>query len=107
MKQLFTKLFEKIGFSIKEGNVYSSVRLQSFIILLPILLMTFTFIGFEITTFAMCIYLGKAYYISSEIIVIFGMILSHHLALVFSRKKSQSIAEIKGKDSTEEETAEK
>jgi len=102
MKQIFTKFFEKIGFSIQEGNLHSSTRLQSYIILTPILLMTLIFIGFEITTFGVCIYSGTIYKISTEIIVIFGMLLSHHLAILFSRKKSQSIQDIKGDDQKKE-----
>lgn len=102
MKQTILKnLFEKIGFSVLEGNKHSSARLQSYIVLIPILLMTLIFIGFEITTFGICIYSGTVYKISSEIIVVFGMLLSHHLAVLFSRKKSQSIEEIKGTDSVE------
>lgn len=102
MRQLIQQLFQKIGFSILEGNKHSSSRLQSYIVLLPILFMSIIFIGFEITSFIVCMYSGADYYISSEIIVIFGMLLSHHLALIFSRKKSQSIEEIKGEDTKEE-----
>ena len=36
------------------------------------------------------------YHISGEILVVFGMLLSHHLALIFTRNKSQGINEIKG-----------
>jgi len=96
-KELLLKFFDKIGLSIKEGNQHSSVRVQSYIILIPILIMSLIFTGFEITTFALAIYKGTIYKISSEIIVIYGMLLSHHLAVLFSRKKSQSISEIKDK----------
>lgn len=99
MKRLFSTLFQKIGFSILEGNKHSSSRIQSYIVLAPIILMALIFLGFEITAFAFCIYAGKTYIISSEIIIIYGMLLSHHLALVFSRKTSQSIGDIKGDQS--------
>ncbi|TXG82223.1 MAG: hypothetical protein E6R13_05340 [Spirochaetes bacterium] len=96
MKQFIQKILSRIALSSIEGNNHSSARIQSYIILVPILVMCLIFVGFEATNFGICLYTGKPYVISTEIIVIFGMILSHHLAILFSRKKSQGIDEIKG-----------
>jgi hypothetical protein len=103
MKNLISKILKKISFSVLEGNAHSTPRIQSYIVLLPILIMSFTFLGFEMYTFFHLMALGKDYFISSEIIVVYGMLLSHQLALVFSRKKNQSIKEIKGEDKKEGE----
>ncbi len=100
------KILNKISLSVLSDNKNSSSRIQSYILLAPILAMTLIFIIIEVWQFIHCINIGKDYYISSEIIIIFGMILSHHLALVFSRKNSQSIKEIKGAEETKEEPAE-
>lgn len=59
------------------------------------------FLIIEIWSFIHAIYTGKEYVLSNEIIVVYGMLLSHHLAILFSRTKSQGMAELKG-TSTEE-----
>lgn len=75
-----------ISKSTTADNLVSSTRIQSFIILVPILIMCFIFICIEIAYFLFSIRNGTEYHISTEIIVIFGMILSHHLAIMFQRK---------------------
>jgi len=96
MKKFISKILSKIAASSIQGNTTSTPRVQSYIILVPILLMSTIFIGFEVSHLIYCLYYTKDYVISSEIIIIFGMLLSHHLALIFSRRKSQSIEDIKG-----------
>ena len=97
MKTIINKILMKIAESVDtQGNTISSVRLQSYIILFPILLMVLVFLIIEIWSFIHAIKHGTEYKLSSEIIIVFGMMLSHHLAILFSRSKSQSVAELKG-----------
>lgn len=94
--KLLTNFFSYIGRSIKAGDPVSTPRFQSWILLCMIILQIFMFIIFEIFTFYMSLHTG-VYTISNESLIVYGMTLSHQLALVFSRKSSQSINEIKGK----------
>lgn len=97
MKTIINKILMKIAESVDtQGNTISSVRLQSYIILFPILLMVLVFLIIEIWSFIHAIRHGAEYKLSSEVIIVFGMMLSHHLAILFSRSKSQSVAELKG-----------
>ena len=90
------KIMARINQSTIGDNNVSSVRIQSYIILLPILIMTAIFLIIEIWDFIYTISSKGDYTISTEIIVIFGMLLSHHLAVMFSRKNSQSISDLTG-----------
>lgn len=94
MKVLIGKILEKIALSATTDKKHSSTRLQSYIVLLPILLMTIIFVIIEIWQFIHSITYGIDYNISSEIIVVFGMLLSHHLAILFSRTKSTKIEDV-------------
>lgn len=94
MNSLWTRLIAKISASISTSEI-SSVRIQSYIILLPIILMSIVFVIIEVWSFIHAIYNDKSYVLSNEIIVVFGMILSHHLAILFSRSKTAGIDEIK------------
>lgn len=95
MLQVFKNLQKLILPSLNgDTNEVSVVRLQSYFILLPILIMVGTFLGIEIQSFAYAIYHAKTYVLSNEIIIVFGMLLSHHLALLFSRNKIKTISEI-------------
>jgi uncharacterized oligopeptide transporter (OPT) family protein len=97
MRTIINKILMKIAESVDtQGNAISSVRLQSYIILFPILMMVLVFLIIEIWSFAHAIQHGDEYKLSSEIIIVFGMMLSHHLAILFSRSKSQTIGELKG-----------
>lgn len=96
IKKIFNKFFGEIGKSVIAGNPISTPRFQSWIILAAILLQMATFASIEIFSFIVAIKTGVPHSISSESILIFGMVLSHQLALVFSRRKSQSIKNIKG-----------
>lgn len=90
--------------SIISGNPNSSARIQSYLVLAPILLMVLVVVGIEITSFGIAMYAAKTYVMSNEFIIVFGMTLSHHLAILFSRSKSQSITEIKGEGMTVTQT---
>lgn len=97
MRNLIFKLLQFIKKSLNGySEEFSSTRLQSYIILFPILAMILVVISIEIFSFGHAIWFDKPYVLSNEFIITFGMILSHHLAILFSRKKSQSIDEIKG-----------
>jgi len=105
MKQFIQSVLLKIANSVASDNLVSSTRVQSYIILLPILIMVITFLIIEMWSFIHAIKNGVEYKLSSEIIIVFGMILSHHLAILFSRTKSQSVAELKGDVAVVEEPA--
>ena len=98
------RIMTRISKSTAGENNISSTRIQSYIILLPILIMTAIFLVIELWQFIHTIYNNKDYAISTEIIVIFGMLLSHHLAVMFSRKQSQSIEDITGNNNSLDKT---
>jgi hypothetical protein len=106
MKTIVNSILLKIAESVDgTSNKVSSSRVQSYIILFPILLMVLVFLVIEIWAFGHAIKNGIDYKLSSEIIIVFGMMLSHHLAILFSRTKSQSIAELQGSAPAKEEPA--
>lgn len=105
MRQFIQSVLLKIANSVASDNTVSSTRVQSYIILLPILIMVLTFVIIEMWSFFHAIKIGVEYKLSSEIIIVFGMILSHHLAILFSRTKSQSIGELKGDTTVVDEPA--
>jgi fumarate reductase subunit D len=106
MKTIVNSILLKIAESVDgTSNKVSSSRVQSYIILFPILLMVLVFLIIEIWAFGHAIDHGMDYKLSSEIIIVFGMMLSHHLAILFSRTKSQSVAEIQGSAANKEEAA--
>lgn len=91
MKNLFNLI--KLSLNGNSNNT-SSVRLQSYLIILPILLAVLIFLTIEVWSFGHSIHTGGDYHISNEIIIIFGMLLAHHLSILFSRNKSTSITDI-------------
>jgi hypothetical protein len=93
MKQFFHIIRESLN---GNTNDPSTIRIQSYLVLAPILLCVLIFLIIEIWSFIHAIKHGNAYRLSNEIIVVFGMTLSHHLAVLFQRTKSQSILDIKG-----------
>lgn len=104
MKQFIQSILLKIANSVTADNPISSTRVQSYIILFPILIMILVFLVIEMWSFIHAIKNGLPYRLSNEIIVVFGMMLGHHLSILFSRSKSPSIADITGaisKDQTD------
>lgn len=99
---IFKPLLNYVSKSIDANNPVSTPRFQSWVVLIAILFQVLMFTIFEVLSFIVAIKTGIPYSISADNIVIFGMLLSHQLALVFARSKSQSIKEIKGDDATEE-----
>lgn len=86
---ILTKIYNKISLSLNgNSNRISSTRIQAYLIAFSILMMNIVFLLIEIIQFGNALYHHKDYVISNEMIIIFGMILSHHLAILFSRTKS-------------------
>lgn len=96
MRQIIQTILLKIASSVNGNTPVSSVRVQSYIMMLPILLMVAVFVIIELAAFIHSVRKDNEYHISNEIIVIFAMNLSHHLAILFSRSKSQGLAELSG-----------
>lgn len=94
MTQLFIQLHNIMKDSLNPKSPTSSTRYQSYLILLPILLMIFVTTGIELTSFIIAMYHAKAYVLSNEFIIVFGMVLAHHLSILFSRTKNPSISEV-------------
>lgn len=85
---LLRKVVTLMGHSVESGNNISTSRLQSYFVLLPVLLSCFTFLTIEIVNAIIQWVHTKTYTISTEAIIIFGMILAHHLGILFSRPKT-------------------
>lgn len=106
MRQIIQTILLKIASSVNSNTPVSSVRVQSYIMMLPILLMVAVFVIIELAAFIHSVRKDNEYHISNEIIVIFAMNLSHHLAILFSRSKSQGLAELSGTSTSETTTTE-
>ncbi len=106
MRQIIQTILLKIASSVNGNTPVSSVRVQSYIMMLPILLMVAVFVIIELAAFIHSVRKDNEYHISNEIIVIFAMNLSHHLAILFSRSKSQGLAELSGTSTSETTTTE-
>lgn len=88
LTNLIKQLIYKISKSLNgDSNEVSTSRLQSYIVLVPIISMSLIFTLIEIWSFLHAINAGTSYRLSNEIMVIYGMLLSHHLGLLFSRNK--------------------
>lgn len=89
-RNIFKKISDFIAKSvIKEGQVSSS-RMSSYFILGSILTTTLLFIVIEIVNASIIWKTGAAYIIPSEHIVVFGMMLAHHLTLLGINKTSET-----------------
>jgi hypothetical protein len=91
-------IFKKIGNAIelstqsKEGKT-SSTRISSYFILGAIVLISLLFIAIEIVNAIIMWKNGAPYVIPGEHIAIFGMILTHHLALLGINKTAETKVE--------------
>jgi len=91
------KVFQIIRASLNGNtNDPSTVRIQSYLVLLPALVMIVVFLGIEIWRFFYYLKYDKDFILSNEIIIIFFGVLSHHLAILFQRNKTQSLSSLKG-----------
>lgn len=95
IKSAFSSINRLIVRSVTTDEV-SATRISSYLILAPIQLMILVVVLIELFEFGHSIWTGHPYVLSNEFIITFGMVLSHHLAILFSRSKSQSRAELKG-----------
>lgn len=91
MKTVILNFFKYIAKSVTANSEVSSVRIQTYLLLITILLMSITFIVIEIAHFIVSYQKDLVYNISSEIIIILGMLLSHHLGLALTRKNANVI----------------
>lgn len=86
------RIWRKISASLNDhlGKV-SQVRIQSYFILAEILVTGFIFLVIEVgNAYLSIIELKKAYVPSSQSIVIFGMVLSHHLIMLGLKKSAEA-----------------
>jgi hypothetical protein len=87
-KEITTKFVSYIEESVKSDSKISSTRIQTYIMLISVILSTAAFLAIEIANAVVAWFNNKPYVVSSESIIIFGMILSHHLGMMFSKPKS-------------------
>jgi len=99
IKSAFISINRLIVRSVTTDEV-SATRISSYLILAPIQLMIFVVVLIEMFEFVHSVWTGHNYVLSNEFIITFGMVLSHHLAILFSRGKSQSREELKGSSTT-------
>jgi len=95
MKILFNKLLRYVGKSVREkrGGKVSSSRLSSYSVLFIIMTVALIFSLIEIVNAIMLWSSGMPYVIPSEHIVIFGMLLAHHLTLLGINKNAETKVE--------------
>ena len=82
------KLLGMIPKSVKDKfNKISSVRIQAYLLFGAIIGFAFFFLGIEITSAIIAWINTGTYALSSEILIVFGSLLTHHIALVFNKRK--------------------
>ncbi len=90
----FERLLRYIGWSTKgKDGKTSSSRISSYFILGSILTTSLVFIVIELVNAIIVWNTGEPYVIPSEHIVIFGMILAHHLTLLGINKNAETKVE--------------
>jgi len=100
MKKLLTKMFQYIGESVyeKRGGKVSSTRMSSYFILGGILTAVLTFIGIDVANAIIAIMNKGFYEIPANHIVLYGMTLAHHLALLGINKNAEHKIEVAVQD---------
>lgn len=83
------KVWNKIGLSVSSDKT-SSIRIQAFILLMPVVLASLVFISIELINAIIAWKTNVSYVPSNESIILYGMILSHHISVLFSRSKPQN-----------------
>lgn len=88
----FKKLWEYIGKSIFTGisNKVSTTRISSYLILGSILTTGLVYLLIDIVNAIILWNKGKIFILSTESIVFFGMVLTHHLALLGINKNAET-----------------
>jgi len=89
---IFKKLWEYIGKSIFTGisNKVSTTRISSYLILGSILTTGLVYLLIDIVNAIILWNKGKIFILSTESIVFFGMVLTHHLALLGINKNAET-----------------
>lgn len=73
-----------------KDNTKSSVRLQSYFVLLPILIISVLFIIIEAVNAILSWKVGSKYIPTNEFLGAYAMLLAHHISVLFSRQKSEN-----------------
>lgn len=89
MLTLFKSILSLVKESTGMSSKVSSARIQAYLVLMSTLAYTVTFVIIEIANASMSLLAGKPYAPTNESIVVLGMLLSHHIAIMFS-KRSES-----------------
>jgi len=84
----FNKILSLIRISVDNNSKESANRVQSYFMLILVMMMSLSFLGIEITRFIMN---PSTYVISSEIIIIFSMILAHHLGILYQKRQEMKL----------------
>ena len=90
MRKIFNKILAYIGKSITKDGKVSSTRVASYFILSGILTSIAIFASVEIVNAIVIWKQGLYYVIPNEHIVIFGMVLAHHLTLLGINKNAET-----------------
>lgn len=99
-KGIVKKIFDVIGKSIydkKDGKV-SSTRVSSYFILGGILTAVVTFIGIDVANAIIAIMNKGFYEVPSNHIILYGMTLAHHLALLGINKNAEHKVDVAVQD---------
>lgn len=88
------KMMNKVSQSLDgTNNLVSTNRIQSYFLVASVLVMILSIICIEVTNAVIAWNTSKPYSISNEFIIAFGMVLSHHLAILFNRNKPKDVVE--------------
>lgn len=100
---LYKRAVNAIGRSLDgTSEKTSSVRIQAYVLLIPVLLASLVFVSIEAVNAIVAWNNQVAYVPSNESIIIFGMILSHHISVLFTRTKPKNYYEVKDKKEEKE-----
>ena len=86
-----------------KDNTKSSVRLQSYFVLLPILIISGLFIIIEAVNAILSWKTGTKYIPTNEFLGAYAMLLAHHISVLFSRQKSENKEEVPSEETNTEE----
>lgn len=93
-ESMIGKVMNKVSMSLDgTNNLISTNRIQSYFLVASVLIMILSIICIEVTNAVIAWNTSKSYSISNEFIIAFGMVLSHHLAILFNRNKPKDVVE--------------
>lgn len=85
MFQLVSRLLSLIKESAMSDTKLRATHLQAYFVLFSSLLYSVTFVVIEIANAVQTLWKGQHYVPSNESIVVLGLLLSHHLGILFSK----------------------